>query len=611
MHITVTNYSSEEKIKKIVKRHAEGRCGYLFLSNEGNSEAIFKNLESHGFARINLRDILINCRTELRQAVVEFSGALNSMSPHHNWWAIGISRRIATGLFPSGMAKIFLIKKVIDSGEWDSLVVYDDSIFPWVSMTGNKHKVQVNFYMEHSAGADWKNRLKSVLPLGTVLWLLRKIVTKTKLGWSLPKIKKDTFKAPVVLFTLIDNNSFPAGLFRDIYLGELANHIKKEGRGVFILGQLHDKLSGSLAASIKRQHNPLLFLLDHFWSISDLINVTCRVFYDYIKRQPVWSPSHFMGFNVSRFLTMNLRLDLQGAYAENLLSYRAARKYLCQIQPDLFIYPYENKCMERMLLKAIAEVCPDAQKIGYQHAAVIPKHIHMFLAPEEFRALPLPDKIVTNGPHTACLLSGQGNYPDGMIVTGTALRSTAAKTGSILKNQPPRLIKNILMVLAEGIEEYDKGFNFLRNIQLINATEKFDFRVRLHPGIPYDPFAGMKANGIRCIKDTTASLVSSLQWADLILYATTSVSVQAMACGIPAVWMDMLDFWGTDPINADNLLRWRLNSPKDWGSVISEIEHLPQEEFEHRLEKSIMFASEYFSQEPVDIKKWLESIPKR
>jgi len=604
MQIIATNYLSEREIKK----YAHGRKGFICFYDGHNTDKVSENLLLHGFERIDLREILVKSRSELREAAIEFSGELNRSAPHNNWWAIGLSRRIAMYLFSSGLAKIFLIKKVIDSGEYDSLIVFDDSIFPWVSMTDSKHKVKVNFYVKYSVMADWKNRLKNILPLGTALWLLRKIVARTKLGWALLEIKKDTLETPVVLFTLIDNNSFPAtGSFRDVYLGELPNHIKKERREVFILGQLHDELSNGLISSIRRHNNPPLFLLDHFWSAGDLINVTCQALYDYFQRPPEWSPSHFMGFDVRRFLTANLRLDLQSAYADNLLNYKAAKKCLQQIHPDLFIYPYENKCIERMLLKAIAEVCPDAQKIGYQHAVLTQKHIHMFLADGESKTLPLPDKIVTNGPHTAHLLHEEGNYPDGMIVAGTALRQTSVIPKNLIKEQPPRQITKILMALAEGIEEYNKAFSFLRAIQDSNNTDRFNFRVRLHPGIPYDPFQNKNlTNRLRCTKDTTQSLLESLYWADVVLYASTSVAVQSMAMGVPVIWMDLLDFWGTDPINRDDVLRWKLTSPHEWNKVISTIEQLSQVEFNLRIDKSKKIASEYFSQEPVDVKKWLE-----
>ena len=603
MQIIATNYLSEKEIEK----YASGRRGFILFGAGDNTDLFFRNLELHGFERIDLRDIVIKCRSSLRQAVIEFSGALNRSVPSHNWWAVGFSRRIAMYPCSSGLAKLFIMRTIIDMGRWDTCLIYDDSISPWDYIEDGAHQIKVKFHTKFPATADWKYRVKKILPVSTVPWVFRKIITKTKLGWEPLKIKENNSGNHATLFTLIDKNNFTKeGSFRDLYLGELANHLKKEGRKVFILGQLHDRLSKNLFSNIDNMCDYPIALLDQFWSVSDLFAVVKEVLRDFFNQPPEWAPSHFAGFDIRGFLNANLQWDLQAGYPDSLLDYKAAKICLQQILPDLFIYPYENKCMERMLLKAISEICPDTKTIGYQHAVLTPKHIHMFLADGESQALPLPDKIVTNGPHTAHMLYTEGNYPEGMIVAGTALRQTTLIPDIMIKGYPPGQITKILMTLAEGKEEYDKAFDFLREIQGINNTDRFDFRVRLHPGIPYDPFQNKKlVRGIKCTKDAIPSLLESLYWADVVLYASTSVAVQAMAMGIPAIWMDLLDFWGNDPINKDDVLKWELTSSNKWCEVISAIEQLHQDEFNQKMENSKKFISDYFSQKPLNIKEWL------
>jgi len=93
--------------------------------------------------------------------------------------------------------------------------------------TSNK----VNFKTEYSLNTDWKFRIKMMAPVDVFLWVSRKINVKNKLGWKTLKINKERSDAKVLMFTLIDKNNFvKEGTFRDIYLGDLANHFEEGGQ---------------------------------------------------------------------------------------------------------------------------------------------------------------------------------------------------------------------------------------------------------------------------------------------------------------------------------------------------------------------------------------------
>ena len=594
---------------KEIGKYAEGRRGYILFHDDENTDALSGRLKSSGFECIDLRDLIVSSRPALRKAVIDFSGALNSNPPHPDWWAIRLSRRVAMYGFSNALAKLFILRMIVNTGDWDTVIIYDNSVFPWNYLKNGRHEGKTRFRTKFSLAADWTERLQTFIPLLTIKWFLRKIEIKTKLGWRPVKIKKTDHPPPVSMLTLIHKNSFTKeGAFRDVYLGDLAKHFKANDHKTLVLGQLHDKPSMDFISTINSNKNDSFILLEHLWSFRDLFSVFRKALKNYFGRKPEWSPSFFAGFDIREFLNANLKLELQGEYADSMLYYIAMTLYLRQTAAETFIYPYENKCIERMLLKAVSEVSPKTNTVGYQHAVLTPKHIHMFLAEGEAQKLPLPDSIVTNGPHTARMLGESGNYPEGMLVAGTALRQASSVPESLIKSYSPKRIKKVLVTLAEGQEEYDKAFNFLRDIQKSNKTDDITFRIRLHPGIPYDPFKNDKLiKGIKCERDTIPSLPDSVYWADIIMYASTSVAAQAMVMGIPVIWMDLLDFWGTDPVTSDDTLRWKLHSPEGWSKVILEIEQLPESIYSQRMESSKKFVSECFCQDPVDINKWIET----
>ena len=128
MDIIATNNLSETKIKKYTK----GKRGLVSFTESDKDDEIFRNLKLHGYENIDLKDIIIKYRSDLRREVTEFSGELNCRVPHKDWWAIGMSRRVAMYPFSFGLAKLFIMSKIIKLDKWDTCVVYDNSIYPWI-----------------------------------------------------------------------------------------------------------------------------------------------------------------------------------------------------------------------------------------------------------------------------------------------------------------------------------------------------------------------------------------------------------------------------------------------------------------------------------------------
>ncbi len=598
MHIITASHLSEKEIKK----YADGRRGFIVFSGGDDANDLCRNLESHGFERISLSDILLSCRSELRQSVIDFTGALNCQVPHPNWWANNLSRRIAMYSLPTGLAKLFLLRTVIDRNNWDCIIVIDSSYLPWSFLNDNDHDTSLNFSDKHG-NKDRHNILQERFPIKAVLWAVRKVFHRFALAVSQRKQEQNfSEKNNVTLLTLIDRNCFPKGSsFRDIYLGELAPELRKKGYSVHILARLLGTISKEVFKGLRSSKDPDLRCIDSFWTFKELFQVAAQTVKDFFAPAPEWNPHIFMGFDVRSLLSALWRIEVGGAiYADALLDGYAFRRYVENIPTDTLMYPYENKTYERIILQAGKDSESEIYTTGYQHAVLTPKHIHMFMAEGEADVMPLPDRIVTNGPWTAKMLNERGFYNNGTIAAGTALRFSSQGNESAVRQKPPEKVHNVLVALAEGAEEYDRAFSFLRALQDNSPSSNFLFRVRLHPSIPYDPFK-KQGCGKNCIRDKEPSLEDSLQQADVLLYASTSVAVHAMSLGIPVVWMDLLDFWGTDPVEGNELLRWELVNPAGWDEVIKKITSLPEQEFQKRLGNSIDFAKGYFCRDPVDV----------
>lgn len=603
MNIIAASRLSIEEIKK----YANGKRAFLSFADSGSSETFCSDLVSCGFERIDLREILLSCRTELRQAVINFTGALNSDAPHPNWWANNLSRRIAMHSLPACLAKLFLLRRAIDRKNRDSIVIVDSAYLPWSFLKDGNHNPAVNF--SDKCNKNWRNVLQERIPVRAVLWSVRKIFHKLAVA-ALQRegAQSSSSENNITLLTLIDRNCFPGGsAFRDIYLGRLASSLREKGYTVNILARLLGTMSKEVFKGLRNNKDSRLMNIDSYWTFRELYNVTKNTVKEFFGPPPEWKHHIFTGFDIRPLLSALWRIEIgEPAYADALLDGYAYKRYLKRVPTNTLIYPYENKTYERVILQSGNSSGAGIYTTGYQHAVLTPKHIHMFMSKGEADVMPLPDRIVTNGPWTAKMLKERGNYPEGKIVAGTALRFISQEKKSVVRRKPPRKISNVLVALAEGAEEYDRAFYFLRELQKNSPSLNCSFRVRLHPSIPYDPFK-KHGCGRNCIRDNEPSLECSLQKADLLLYASTSVAVNAMSLGIPVVWMDLLDFWGTDPIEGDDMLRWKLTDPGEWETAVKNIISLTEQEFQSRLDKSVEFAKNYFCQDPVDVSVFLSA----
>ncbi len=207
------------------------------------------------------------------------------------------------------------------------------------------------------------------------------------------------------------------------------------------------------------------------------------------------------------------------------------------------LFPYENRSWEKMLLQGFYESSPSTILIGYQHAAITKSHTNFVIGREELEILPLPHKILTTGPLVKDWMSASGNYPPNIIESACALRQPSLSIQTLPERQ--QRINQILIVLASSLEESREMLTFVD--KALSQSDDFHVKVRPHPTIPLNlpiPF-----------DVSTASLDKDLNWAELVLYCSSTVGIEAISRGIPTIHIDIGAFIDNDPMFESNLLK--------------------------------------------------------
>ena len=103
------------------------------------------------------------------------------------------------------------------------------------------------------------------------------------------------------------------------------------------------------------------------------------------------------------------------------------------------------------------------------------------------------------------------------------------------------------------------------------------------------------SNGTSWFSQSTGPLADDLAWADLVLYASSTVGLEAVAMGIPVVYLDLGNFLDTDPMLGWNEFKWSAKEPWELVGIIESINELPRTEFRARQDKARNYVSTYLT----------------
>jgi hypothetical protein len=245
-----------------------------------------------------------------------------------------------------------------------------------------------------------------------------------------------------------------------------------------------------------------------------------------------------------------------------------------------------------MLVLGLSSASPRTRIVGYQHASLTMSHTNFMLGPEEAAVTPLPMAILTTGRVVTEWLEGEGNFPPGIFKTACALRQgqpaqARAKTGGAEGAR-------VLVALATSLEEYVNTLSFLE--QAFAGVDGYDVRIRPHPEIPLESaFALVPPKASQFFSESTGSLTDDLAWADVVLYASSTVGLEAVSSGIPAVYLNLGHFLDTDPMSGWSDFRWSVKEPSELVKTVRCIRSLPKDRFEELQQKGREYVASYLS----------------
>lgn len=562
---------------------------YLCLVDNHASREIQEYLgEDLRIQPISRKDLFKDKQEEFKKKYIEFIAQLNIENHSLLWWAMTFTNKnpLATQLCRN-VAYSLAISSYLANNPYSLILIIDedyvdlaDQLTAWSGTQG------INARNVMSRQQFFRRFLKRYTPAGVVRASIRTLFLLIQLRRY--RIRADNGKDNVVIASLSHPRSFHGDQgYHDAYFGPLGSQGVIQGFNVILFMILVEQPFQQVRDLKKLKDTLPIVPVESCLTLRSFVSCIARSLVFGLAPLTIRGSLKIDGIDLSILMKSTLEISRRsGDLFLNLRLYYSSKWLSENMGVSRFFYPFENRSWEKMILMGLADGMGAINVSGYQHSALTQSHTNFMLAPKEAEITPLPNRILTTGQVITNWLESCGNYPVGIFRTACALRQDPIQNVGG-KERSERKFTRILVALASGWHEYSQTFAFLR-CSLADSNE-FEIRIRPHPEFPMSDdlccgFPYSKSIGV---------LADDLQWADVVLYASSTVGLQAISWGIPVVHLNLGGFLNTDPLSGWSDFRWGADNPDHLISIINDIRNLSEEEYHLRKQKALEYAADY------------------
>jgi hypothetical protein len=245
----------------------------------------------------------------------------------------------------------------------------------------------------------------------------------------------------------------------------------------------------------------------------------------------------FHGMRVEEILVDDLIRDWKGRRAlESRILGESVRRLCTGRMFEALTYPFENHAWEKAVCSAVRSVSGRTTLIGFQHSTIYSTLLNYFIAPCESTAPFLPHRIVTSGSRAHDLLAHSG-YPGGMIRRGGAIRFLRGNEGAA----PAPKSGPFTILVAPTVDINESTELIIRVLDACADLPEVQIVIRCHPDLPFDHIAPLLEQPLPRNATAGPGSMAQLQDAGVLVFASTSVAMEALSMGVPVIQITTMD----------------------------------------------------------------------
>jgi hypothetical protein len=517
----------------------------------------------------------------------DWIGELNIRNADLRWWAYAsTAKNFLSSALGSRVLEVLAIRNLARSGRYQHIYVRG-------ATRGQMRSISKLLQRECSVRLPAAMYLKLGDFASHAAAVLRAVFQAVRIWGTFQLLRGGTRqqRQDIVVFTYAEG-PFDAGW--DKYFGDLPALIAAQAPGtrVAYVAYVYTPYNKHLREMPSNSPAPYIPLYQYL-TIGDLLRAISRTIGATMLHNVNLDASHADAEAMKDLLREALVEDVsKRGYLHNLLVYASTGRMIRKLSPGIVIYPYENKSLEKALLLAARAASTTTRLIGYQHTSITPRHIGLRFGAGEAARTPLPDRIVTVGGITRDYLENFGNYPEGMLVTGCALRQPW-ESPFLQKAFAPEQPK-VLLALSSSAGELISTLEFMRQVKA--RLPGLELGVRPHINFPLQILPATLREWVKhsAIDLTGTSLRENLAWADVTAYISSTVALESLMAGRPVIYLQ-IDPGDPDPLLGNARFRWSASNTDEFLRALSSLRALPPEQIDVMRNEGVDYVRNYLT----------------
>lgn len=404
---------------------------------------------------------------------------------------------------------------------------------------------------------------------------------------QIPNLSSSSDSKKIFIRTWVTDKAISAlGEFQDVYFPGLYEYLERKGYEIvvvpnFVNFTLTSKEAQKRISKCKYQ----FFIPENYLTWKDYLEILTILMYQAIISR-VKDVEH-CGKDISKILTETQRAGI--FISHTFIAQAFALKNLSKknFRIKSFIYTFENMFPEKPLSYAIKEHFPGVRSIGFQHSVLYPLQTCLYPASQEWKDMPLPDRIVCSGKFFLDIYIKHG-APRERLVLGPALRfnnliSRCEKEqgGSYLNVFKKNRIL-IVFPLAEP-DALELAFKSSEAIKLLADIGKLKIGLKPHPMMPVNKLNIIESffNDIQCdLEIIYKPMDEVLPQYSLLMTMASGVIFDGMIYGLPVIRVGRSNGLNFDPADfiENNPYDFRAQTVEQLNTLICKLLILVDEE---------------------------------
>ena len=511
--------------------------------------------------RVPLGKILQETAHEFRQEYIDFIGRIsrsNAGNPRiDGWWLSSVSEK---NPFISRVFLYFCYVKICQglpgTVPGDILIISESRALSDSLSDNLKSLDNCRVSRADPERQDLSEMIGSVLgPALRKLWFFwaygSRILTARLFRMLCSRHRSRLNKPPeICIHSFTDHRSLTdPGQYRHIYFGGLGPALEKSGIPFFYLVDVLPT-----APYLSAMHRLLRYpedcrLLEEFIAFSDLAGA-----YRFVSGAGKWwvSGIAMAGVRMGQILDGEQERDRTNTRREEAyLRSCAGRRIASGFRIRTFVSTFENHVWETMFRQAFRKFSPRTRLVGYAHSIVNTMYTCYSVSASERDLLPLPDVIAVNGIRAKNVLEHSGFAGTTIVIAGALRYQHLEKKKFLPRGHKEKLV---LVALSAGLNDSLELTHSV--IAALGDREGFSVILKCHPTLPFSiisRYLRTLPGNVHVRGDPVEKLLAE---ADVLLFAESTVCVEALALGVP-------------PVNVKSTLRIDMNIFEGIGALPS------------------------------------------